>query len=130
MLKVRILFSFWGFVPPYNQRCHSTKIKKPSWANKKKPRKPKVTFLYIWLKFLDKIVLFLKKPNFSRKNSILSAKISDDLFLFFNFDPRFRKPKLFQKTLEKTQGCQKKPKNPKLDRRTQDLGRKPKWWQR
>ena len=40
------------------------------------------------------------------------------------------KPKVFQKTLEQTQGPQKKPKNPRFDRKTQDLGRKLKGWQR
>src|SRR6218665_2415934 len=36
-----------------------------------------------------------------------------------------RKPKDFQKTQEKTQGLQTKPKNPRSERKTQDLGRKP-----
>ena len=40
------------------------------------------------------------------------------------------KPKVLSKTLEKTQGPQKKPKNPRLLRKTQDIGRKPKQWQR
>ena len=35
------------------------------------------------------------------------------------------KPKVFQESLEKTQGPQKNPQNPRLDRKTQDLGRKP-----
>jgi len=34
------------------------------------------------------------------------------------------KPKLFQKNLEKTQRSQKKPKNPRLDEKTQDLWEK------
>src|SRR6218665_1954776 len=59
------------------------KIKNPSWANKK-PRKPKITFLYIWLKFQEKSYFSSKNSNFSRKNSILSAKIFDDLFLVIN----------------------------------------------
>src|SRR6218665_1639392 len=40
------------------------------------------------------------------------------------------KPKVFQKTLEKTKGLRKNPKNPRFDRKTQDLGRKPKGCQR
>jgi len=41
-----------------------------------------------------------------------------------------KKPKLFEKTLEKTQGTQKKTQEPKIGSKTQDLGRKPKGWQR
>jgi len=39
-------------------------------------------------------------------------------------------PKVFQKTLEKTQGPQEKTQEPKIRSKTQDLGRKPKEWQR
>ena len=40
------------------------------------------------------------------------------------------KPKLFEKTLEKPKALRKKPKNTRFDRKPQDLGRKPKEWQR
>src|SRR6218665_393417 len=40
------------------------------------------------------------------------------------------KPKVFLSTLEKTQGPQKKTKNPRWNRKTQGLGRNPKEWQR
>ena len=39
-----------------------------------------------------------------------------------------RKTEGVWKTLEKTQGPQEKPKNPRLDQKTQDFGRKPKEW--
>jgi len=35
-----------------------------------------------------------------------------------------------KKNQSKTQGPQGKPKNPRFDRKTKDLGRKPKVWQR
>src|SRR6218665_1679619 len=46
-----------------SQCCHSNKIKKNLVGPIKNPRKPKVTFLYIWLRFLGKIQLFLGKSQ-------------------------------------------------------------------
>jgi len=43
----------------------------------KNPRKPKVTFLCNWQKFLGKIQLFPKKPNSSRKNVFFLPKTTD-----------------------------------------------------
>ena len=40
----------------------------------------------------------------------------------------FEKPPAGWKTLEETQGPQEKPKNPRFNRKPQDLGRKPKEW--
>src|SRR6218665_1792326 len=147
-----------------NQCCHSKKLKTQDWAIKN-PRKPKVKFLYVFGKFLEKIALFLKKSKLPEKMSFYPPKFSDDLFLviasnfqicypdFSNFDhfsPKIsyflqkttkkcifglilKKPRKTQGPFEnpiKSQGPQKKPKNPRLLRKTEDLGRKPKQWQR
>ena len=46
------------------------------------------------------------------------------MYFSVKYEKTQEKPKLFGKNLEKTQRGQKKPKNPRLDRKTQDLGRK------
>src|SRR6218665_3318324 len=50
-------------VPQHHQCCHSKRIENPRLGNKKKPRKPKAKFLYVFGKFLEKIALFLKKSK-------------------------------------------------------------------
>ena len=52
------------------------------------------------------------------------------MYFSVKYEKNQEKPKLLEKNLEKTQGSQKKPKNLRLVRKTQDLGRKPKGWQR
>src|SRR6218665_922596 len=78
-----------------DQRCHSKKIKKPSWANKKTQENPRSHFNTFGLNFRKKSYFSRQNPKFSRKNSISSPQISDDLFFshrlsFSNFYPRFR----------------------------------------
>ena len=104
-------------------------------GNKKTQENPRSNFYTFSDNFWKKATLFLK-------NVSSSAKISDDLF-FSRDDSDFEinvfsgklkknqeKPKVLSKTLEKTQGPQKKTQEPKIVRKTQDLGRKPKQWQR
>src|SRR6218665_582436 len=67
--------------------------------------------------FSHKMSDFLQKTN---KINVFSGRLKKNQ----------EKPEVLSKTLEKTQGPQKKPKNPRLLRKTQDLGRKPKQWQR
>jgi len=53
----------------------------------KNPENPRSNFSPIvgnFQLFPGKILLFPKNPNFSRKNDLSSAKISDDLFLVIN----------------------------------------------
>ena len=52
------------------------------------------------------------------------------MYFFVKSVKNQEKPKVFGKTLEKTQGLQEKSKNQRFDRKTQDFGRKPKEWQR
>ena len=73
---------------------------------------------------------FLKFWPFFEKNVLLSAKNNNKNVFLGQFKKNQEKPKVLSKTLEKTQGPQKKTKNPILLRKTQDLGRKPKQWQR
>jgi len=73
------------------QRCHSKKIKKPIWANKKTQENPRPHFNTFSLNFWKKSYFSRQNPQ---KNSISSPKISDDLFLvidshFQNFYPPF-----------------------------------------
>ena len=46
------------------------------------------------------------------------------------FSVKYEKTQGVWKNPRKNQGSQKKPHNPRLDRKTLDLGRKPKEWQR
>ena len=63
-----------------HQRCHSTKIKNPRWANKK----TKKTQGQIYIDFANisgKNPTFpLRNPTFPEKNFVFSAKVSDDFF--------------------------------------------------
>src|SRR6218665_1986853 len=116
------------------QCCHSKKLKTQDWAIKK-PRKPKVKFLYVFEKFLEKIALFLKKSKLFLKKCLFIRQIFyPDFSNFDHFSPKmsyflqktkkmyFRanfkktqeKPKVLSKTLEKTQGPQKKTQEPKI----------------
>src|SRR6218665_1593446 len=64
----------------HEQRCHSKKIQNPSWANKKNQENPRSHFNTFGLHFWKKSYFSRQNPKFSRKNSISSPKISDDLF--------------------------------------------------
>src|SRR6218665_3441697 len=68
------------------QRCHSKKVKNLRRANKKSQENLRSNFYGIGSNFKKKSNLFPKKPNFSRKKCLLSAKISDDLLLVINSD--------------------------------------------
>src|SRR6218665_1839281 len=91
------------------------KLKTQDWAIKK-TRKPKVKFLYVFGKFLEKIALFLKKSKlFLKKCFFYPPKFSDMTFFlvnpsdfqifypdFSNFDHFSRKMSYFlQKTTTK-----------------------------
>src|SRR6218665_3447759 len=52
------------------------------------------------------------------------------MYFLVKCEKKTRKTQGLLKNLEKTQDPQKKPKHPRFDRKTQDLGRKPKGWQR
>src|SRR6218665_1302358 len=100
---------------PYNRQCcHSKKLKTQDWAIKK-PRKPKVKFLYVFGKFFEKIALFLKKSKlflkkclFIRQNFLMTffLVIASDFQIFYpdfsNFDHFSPKMSFFlQKTTKK-----------------------------
>src|SRR6218665_1988384 len=78
--------------------CHCTQIKKIDGPIKETQENPRSNFYIIFGSNLRKKSYFSsKKPDFSRKNSFLSAKISDDLFFshfeifafIFKFSPFF-----------------------------------------
>jgi len=69
-----VVVAYFLFVRLMHSVATQKKLKTQNWAIKN-PRKPKVKFLYVFGKFLEKIALFLKKANFSWKNVFLSAKI-------------------------------------------------------
>src|SRR6218665_1718845 len=115
------------------QCCHSKKIKK----NLVGPIKPKITFLCVWVRFLGKIQLFLKKSQlFPPKLAFYPHKFLTTFFSSHQLGPKSitkAQKHYFSVKFENTQeipSSLEKPKNPRLDRKTQDLGRKPKEWQR
>src|SRR6218665_4052374 len=144
---------FQTFSESSKQRCHSEKMKNPRWANKK-PKKTQGHISIHFLTISGKKSTFHgKKPTFPEKNSFLSAKNSGDhvhispifgqnkfttefleiryfqqktlkyMYFLVKCEKAQEKSRVFQKALEKTKVLRK---NPRFDRKTQDLGRKPK----
>src|SRR6218665_1596406 len=73
---------------------------------------------------------FSNFDHFKPKMSYFLQKTTNKMYFRANFKKNQGKPKVLSKTLEKTQCPQKKNKNPRLLRKTQVVGRKPKQWQR
>jgi len=117
-------------------------------GQKNQETKPKVKFLWNWLKFHEKSNFFRKRILlFTKKLSSYPPKF---LMTFFSHQLRFSNIDPFglkatdssllltdmmyfsvkYKKTRKTQGPQEKTKNPRSEQKTQDLGRKPKEWQR